>query len=149
MISLEPSTLIFTIINILVLYTGLRIFLFKPIMEVINKREEMVNAQFENAKNAESSANELKKDYQEKLKTASATAEAMVSEAKERAEQEREKMLDETRRESDRMLERAKADIAAEQKKAEESVRDEISKLAIAAARKIVKTGDQSDAGSN
>jgi F-type H+-transporting ATPase subunit b len=58
-------------------------------------------------------------------------------------------MLAEARMESEKMLDKAKADIAAEQRRAEDSVRDEISKLAIAAARKIIKTGDQSDAGSN
>ena len=149
MLSLEPATLVFTIINILVLYAGLRIFLFKPIMEVINKREEMVQAQFGRANDAETEANELKKEYQEKLMNASKSAEAMVNEAKERAQQEREKMLEETRVESEKMMEKAKADIAAEKRQAEESIRGEISQLAIAAARKIIKTGDHSDAGSN
>ena len=148
MINTSLPTFIFTIINILVLFVGLKMFLFKPIMEVLNKREEMVQAQFASAKSAEESAMNLKKDYQDKLRDAS-TAEQMVNEAKDRAEQEREKLLDEARLESEKMLDKAKADIAAEQRRAEESVKDEISKLAIAAARKIIKTGDQSDAGSN
>ena len=149
MINTSLPTFIFTIINILVLFVGLKMFLFKPIMEVLNKREEMVQAQFASAKSAEESAMNLKKDYQDKLRDASKTAEQMVNEAKDRAEQERVKLLDEARLESEKMLDKAKADIAAEQRRAEESVKDEISKLAIAAARKIIKTGDQSDAGSN
>lgn len=149
MINISMPTFFFTILNILVLFVGLKLFLFKPIMDVINKREEMVQAQFANAKNAEDEAMNLKKDYQEKLRDASQTAEQMVNEAKGRAELERDKMLAEARMESEKMLDKAKADIAAEQRRAEDSVRDEISKLAIAAARKIIKTGDQSDAGSN
>ncbi len=47
------------------------------------------------------------------------------------------------------MLEKAKADIASEQDKATGSAEAEIAKLAILAARKIVKTGDAHDAGSS
>ena len=47
------------------------------------------------------------------------------------------------------MLEKAKADIASEQDKATKAAEAEIAKLAILAARKIVKTGEANDTGSS
>ena len=47
------------------------------------------------------------------------------------------------------MLEKAKVDIASEQEKATQAAQAEIAKLALIAARKIVKTGDAHDTGSS
>ena len=47
------------------------------------------------------------------------------------------------------MLEKAKSDIANEQEKATKAAEADIAKLALIAARKIVKTGDAHDAGSS
>lgn len=64
-------------------------------------------------------------------------------------EAEQEKALERTRQEADSMLEKAKADIASEQEKATKAAEAEIAKLAILAARKIVKTGEANDTGSS
>ena len=64
-------------------------------------------------------------------------------------EAEQEKALERTRQEADSMLEKAKADIASEQDKATKAAEAEIAKLAILAARKIVKTGEANDTGSS
>ena len=42
MLSLSVSNLVITIINILVLYLLLRKFLYKPVMGIIEKRDEMI-----------------------------------------------------------------------------------------------------------
>ncbi|MDD3404315.1 MAG: F0F1 ATP synthase subunit B [Hespellia sp.] len=149
MLSLEPSTLIWTIVNILVLYLGMKKFLFKPVMNIIQKREALIQGQLEEAKKSQDEAQQMKVDYQKKLDAAQQTAEEMVVAAKQRAEAEKNRMLEETRAESDRMLEKAKADIQTEQEKAQMQVQSEIAKLAMSAARKIMKTGERSDAGSN
>lgn len=53
------------------------------------------------------------------------------------------------RKETEVMLEKAKADIATEKEKATEAAQADIARLALIAARKIVKTGDAHDAGSS
>lgn len=52
-------------------------------------------------------------------------------------------------KETEVMLEKAKADIATEKEKATEAAQADIARLALIAARKIVKTGDAHDAGSS
>ena len=149
MLSLEPSTLIWTVVNILVLYVGLRKFLFKPVMNIIQKREDMIQEKMNHAKQLQDEAEKMKVEYQEKLDTAVQTAEEMVVSAKQRAEEQQNRMLEETRRESQRMIEKAKADIQIEQERAQMQVQSDIARLAMSAARKIMKTGEQSDAAGN
>ena len=49
MLSLNPWDILWTIVNLLVLYAIFRKFLFQPVMNVIHEREEMINKQFEDA----------------------------------------------------------------------------------------------------
>ncbi len=149
MLSLNPWELLFTVINILVLYWIFRKFLFQPVMKVINTREEMIRQQFDSARKNQDSADQMKTEYQEKLKTAHVQAEEIIVHAKQRAENEHNQMLVKTREESERMLLKAKSDIKHEQVKAQQEASAEIAKLAVIAARKIIKTGELHDAASN
>lgn len=149
MLNISPWNLLFTVINILVLYWIFRKFLFKPVMKVINTREELVKQQFENAKKNQEAADQMKTEYQDKLKTAHVHAEEIIVHAKQRAEKEHDQMLAKTREESERMLEKAKSDIKSEQVKAKQEVSAEIAKLAMIAAKKILETGELHDAASN
>ena len=87
--------------------------------------------------------------YKKKLESAKTQADQIILDARARAEAEQEKALERTRQEADSMLEKAKADIASEQDKATKAAEAEIAKLAILAARKIVKTGEANDTGSS
>ena len=149
MLNISPWNLLFTVINILVLYWIFRKFLFQPVMKVINSREELVKQQFENAKKNQDVAEQMKTEYQDKLKTAHVQVEEIIIHAKQRAENEHDQMLLKTREESERMLERAKSDIKSEQVKAKQEVSAEIAKLAMIAAKKILETGELHDAASN
>ncbi len=118
-------------------------------MGVINQRDEMIQKQFSEAKKSQDDAESLKSDYKKKLESAKTQADQIILDARARAEAEQEKALERTRQEADSMLEKAKADIASEQDKATKAAEAEIAKLAILAARKIVKTGEANDTGSS
>ena len=70
MLSLSVSNLVITIINILVLYLLLRKFLYKPVMGIIEKRDEMIKTQLETAKKTEQDAMQLKSSYENSLNDA-------------------------------------------------------------------------------
>lgn len=149
MLSLNGWTLFFTILNVLVLYLGVKKFLLKPVMNVVSQREELIQNQLTNAAETEKQAEQLKDEYQAELATAHDKAEEIIVMAKERAEVEYNNAIAKTREETEHMLSKAKADIMNEQEKAKKEAQDEITKLAIQAARKIMKTGDVHDTGSN
>ncbi len=148
MLSINFWNILFTVVNVLFLYWVFKKFMFKPVMNVISKREAMVNEQFETAKANEEQAEQMRQEYEKKLMTAKEQAEEIIVTAKNRAAEEKAKALEETQKETARMLEKAKADIKSEQQKAQQEVQVEIAKLAMTAARKIMKTGDMHDTGS-
>ncbi len=149
MLKIDPWNILWTVVNLLFLYWIFKKFLFDRVMSVINQREAMIQQQFSDARKSQEDAESLKNDYQKKLESAKAEADQIILNARERAEAEQEKTLEKTRQEADHMLEKAKADIASEQEKATKAAQAEIAKLALVAARKIVKTGDANDAVGN
>ena len=149
MLSLNPWSIFWTVVNVLVLFLALKKFLVKPVMNVIHAREEMIQQQFDSAQKNQVEAEQMRAAYQEKLNTAHMQAEVIITAAKERAEEEHNQLIEQAHEESERMLMKAKADIQNEQEKAQYEAQGKIVELAIAAARKIMKTGDFHDAGSN
>ena len=56
--------LIWTIINLIVLYLLLKKFLIGPILGIMEKRKTLIAQQLENARTTEGKANELKGQYE-------------------------------------------------------------------------------------
>lgn len=146
MLSLDGWTIFFTVLNVLVLFVGLKVLLFKPVLNVIRQREEMIKNQLADAAEKEKTAEQLKNDYQTKLKNAEQKAERIIAEAKARAEEEQRLAAEKTKEETERMLEKARVDIRTEQEQAKKEVQADIAILAMEAARKIMKTGDVHEA---
>lgn len=149
MLSLDGWTVFFTIVNVLVLFIGLKVFLFKPVLNIIRQREEMIGQQFAEAAKMEQDAQQMKEEYQEKLKEAGRKAEEIVAGAKERAAEEERLAAARSQEEAARMIARAKEEIRVEQEQAKKEVQADVALLAIEAARKIIKTGEVHEAAGN
>ena len=124
MLNINPWNMVMIVINLLVLYAIFRKFLYKPVMNVIHRREELIQGQFDSAKKTQDDALQLKTDYEEKLQKANVKADEIILAARDQAKEEHEK----------------------EQKQAQQEVQGEIAKLALIAARKIIETGEAHDA---
>ena len=53
MLNINPWNMVMIVINLLVLYAIFRKFLYKPVMNVIHRREELIQGQFDSAQCAE------------------------------------------------------------------------------------------------
>ena len=118
-------------------------------MNVVSQREELIQSQLTSAAETKKQAEQLKQEYETELSAAHTKAEEIIVMARKRAEVEHNTAIEKTKEETEQMISKAKADIRNEQEKAKKEVQDEITKLAIQAARKIMKTGDVHDTGSN
>lgn len=148
MLSLDIWNLLFTVINVLILYLLMKKFLFQPVLAVLEKREEMIASHMEEARKNQKEAEELKTDYEAKLQNAREEAQAVVHNARTLAEQERKGILMQAQKESEQLMEHTKGVIAAEKERAQQEVKDEIAALAVLAARKIME-GEKYDANSH
>ena len=106
MLSLDGWTLFFTVLNVIVLFVGLRLLLFKPVLKIISQREEMIKTQLKEAAAKEQQAEQLKNDYQEKLKDAGHKAEEIIAQAKSRAAREQSEAAVKAKEEAEKMLEK-------------------------------------------
>lgn len=149
MLKIDPWNILWTVVNLLILYGIFKKFLYQPVMNIINQREELIKKQFEDAQKDKEAAANLKAEYEEKLVAADEKADEIIASARNRAADEYEKAIENTRIETEQMRQKAKADIASDQEKATAAAQKEIAQLALLAARKIIKTGDMHDTGSN
>ena len=149
MIKIDFWNILFTIINVLVLYEILKKFLVKPVQEIIKQREQLIQGQLSDAKKNQEEALEYKERYEEQLEGAEEAAQAILTQAREQAREEREQALKETRAASEQLLDKAREEAAYEQEKAMREVEEQITGLAMQAARKILKSGEAYDANGN
>ena len=130
--------LLFTIINLLVLYLLMKKFLFKPVNAIIEKREEAIKKKFEEAETVRIQADELKMEYTLQLEQAAADATRVVDEAKEKAQVEYERIVKAADEEAEKRLQKAAKEIAEEKKKSLRVMEHEIEELVMTAATKVV-----------
>ena len=115
MLSLEPWTIFWTVVNVLVLFVALRHFLIKPVMGVIEQRNEMIRQRFDAAQKTQDEANKMKADYEQQLDTAKEQAADIIAAARVRSEKEHSKAIADTEAERVKMLAQAREDIEKEQ----------------------------------
>ena len=87
------SGLLWTFVNLIVFFLILKRLLFQPVMGMIEKREQMISGQIEDAEQKNTQAGLLKEKYDAELKNANQEAAMIVKTAKERGKEEYEKIL--------------------------------------------------------
>ncbi|EFV21850.1 hypothetical protein HMPREF1011_02339 [Anaerostipes caccae] len=87
------SGLLWTFVNLIVFFLILKKLLFQPVMGMIEKREQMISGQIEDAEQKNTQAGLLKEKYEAELKNANQEAAMIVKTAKERGKEEYEKIF--------------------------------------------------------
>ena len=85
--------LLWTVVNVLVMYAVLRKFLFKPVQDVIAKRQQMVDANLADAETSKKEAAETMNAAQEKLRNVDNEAAARREAYEKQAEVEKQQLL--------------------------------------------------------
>ena len=132
-------TMIFAWINLLILYLFLKKLLFKPLKEMIDSRQKEIDDMYSDAETSKASAEEMKSEYEERLKAANEESEEIVKNAQRKAQLREEEILREANAEAARTLERAEAQIELEKKHAINQVKNEVSEMAISIASAVIE----------
>lgn len=132
-------TLLIQFINFLILLILLNIFLFKPVLKTINKREGVIGSALEKAKKLREDVENLQKRYEERSvelkKPIIQERDLTITEAHNTSM----KIIEKAREELTEELSRIKKDIERDQKKVYESLINEVDRLSSEAAEKILK----------
>ena len=137
MLEFHLSTIIFTIINLLVLYAVLRKVLFGKVNAVLEQRAQLVQQEIDAAQADNRQAQELKEQYEGKLQDAHQEAAKIVSDAQIRAQRVYEGKVAEAQSEAQRLRGEAQVQIATEREAMLRSARQEVASLALLAASKV------------
>lgn len=146
MLELHLLTVVLNIVNVLVFFAIIRAFLWKPIMGVMEKRQQMIDDDLNAAKEQNEQAAKLKADYEQALSEAKSEAEEIIEKARKSSSAERDAAVAKTQEETAKMIAEAKASIEVERSKAMKSVQAEIAGIAMAAAQKVVGNNLDEDA---
>ena len=128
-----------TIVNFLLLVWLLHKFAWKGIIGALEKREKQIAQDKQAAAEARQEAQNIKEELDAKLKEIAVEATAKMQEAVAAGNAQKEQILAESQRQAEHLLTQAKAQIAAEKEKALQEVRKEIVSTALAAAVKIAQ----------
>ena len=137
--------LVFTIINLLVLYLLMKKFLFGPIIKVMDVRKAMIDQQFAGAKEMEDNARELQSKYEDALKSAKEESYQIMEQARKEAKIQSERTVEDTAARVDAMLAKAQEDIRNERENAMRQMESDVASLAMEAAAKIIGKNNGTD----
>lgn len=138
LVSLD-ATLVFQIINTIVIFLVLRHFLFKPVKGMIEKRQDMISDQLEDAKTKNEDAEQLIADYEDKLKKIEEKGRDMIREASQKAEARASEIVKDAEKEAELIKKRAEKDIQREKQKAVNELKEDIVSLSLLAASKVLE----------
>ena len=137
--------LVFTIINLLVLYLLMKKFLFGPIIKVMDVRKAMIDQQFAGAKEQEDQAKALKEQYEGALKSAREESFQIMEQARKEAKAQADKTVEDTQAKVSAMLAKAQEDINTERENAMRQMKDDVASLAMKAAAKVIGKNSGAD----
>lgn len=133
------GTLIFQIINFVVLVAILARFAYKPLLKVLEERREKISSDLDSAAKNRAEAEKLKADYEKQLQNARAEAQAIIDKAVKQADKEAQAQLDAIRAQIDREKQVAQAEIKNEREAAIKEMRNEVVNLSMAVAEKLLQ----------
>ena len=139
--NLDPQLIhdtVLLMISMLVMFTFLSYLLFNPVREFLKKRQDKIKEDIDTAKQDKEDASALKADYDGKLREIEKEAEAILSEARQKALQNEAKIIDEAKEEASRIIARANRQAELERKAAADDMKKEMIQVAALMAQKIV-----------
>ena len=127
------------IINTIILFWALTKILFKPVLNIIDARENAIKEDKATGQKAKNEGLALKAEYEQKLAVAKDEGQEIIKQATLRAEQKSDEIISTAKEEANSLKERANKDIAQEKEKVMNELKNDISSIAILAASKVIE----------
>lgn len=138
-ISIAPWTIIFQILNLLLLMVIFKKYLFKPVTEILEKRQAEIEGHYQEAQQAETDAKAMKADYESKMAGARQEADRVIKTATESANAMSASIVEDARTQADQLKRRAQTEIDLERRRAFDEVKGELSGIALDIASQVIE----------
>ncbi|MGN0623801.1 MAG: F0F1 ATP synthase subunit B [Oscillospiraceae bacterium] len=138
-LTIDPTTIVLTLCNTLILFLILKHFLFEKVNKVMDDRKSDIEGSYQRADEAEQKANQLAAEYTEKISNAKEESAEIVKAATQKAQLRSDEIIADAKNEAKGIIDNANAEIEREKKIAVNQIKDEIADIALSAASAVVE----------
>jgi len=139
LIQVTPGLMIWTIVCFGITYFVLRKYAFGPIQSLIDARRERIEQAIAEADHARREARDLLEEHRKLIGQAKSEAEEILADARRVAEAQRERVRDETEEDRQRRLDETRRQIEQATHQALGEIRAEVGRLSLLAAEKVTR----------
>lgn len=136
-VGIDPSTIVFTLINTVIIFLIYRFFLHNKVMAVLEQRQKKINEEMDAAEKAQQEAEAVKAEYAQRLEESKEEANRIVADAVKKAGAREAEIIAEAEENARQIRIRAEENIEQEKKRALNEVKDHISDVVILAASAV------------
>lgn len=135
----DPGLFLWTIFTFLVLLGLLARFAWRPLLVMLETRENMIRTALQDAEKATKEFEQLQEKSKQITVKARTEAQSIITESKSRAEKVKDEILQDAKGKASLIIKTAEEQIQAEKKKAIAEIRGEVVELSLSVASKLIR----------
>lgn len=139
--------LVFTIVNLLVLYVLMKKFLFDKVNAVIEQRRQMIDENQAAAEAARAQAEQERQAYEQKLEAVQGTVDQMMKDGRDQAHAEYNRIIAGAQTQAQKEIIKAQTAIDKQREDSMRALKIEVGQLVALAAGKIMEQGVSDEVG--
>ncbi len=133
-----PLLVVFCV-NFLILLVLLRMFLYKPVLKVLDERAQRTKEAMELAESTKKEYEQARAEVQRQIEKGRQEAQAIITQATQLGERLKEESRQEAAKQAQAIVDRTRAELGAEREKIVEDLRREFVSIALLAAEKVIR----------
>ena len=145
LVQLDPGLFIWTIITFLVVLFLLSKFAWKPLLKVLQEREDEIKSSLKDAEAAKTELEKVNLESEKILNNARAEARKIQAESKSVSEKQRDEIIHKAKEEAKKIVVNAESQIKMEKDLAIKQIQEKVIELTFSISEKVIKKNLTSD----
>ena len=138
LVQLDPGLFVWTIITFMVLFFVLAKFAWKPLIKMLQEREEMIRDSLDDAEKAKTELEHLNEESEAIMTKARAEAQTILANGKAAAEKVKEDTIAKAKEQAKKIIKKTEKQIQIEKDKAIADIKQEVVNLSLSVAKKLI-----------
>ena len=139
LVQLDPGLFVWTILTFLLLVFVLAKFAWKPLLKMLQDREDMIRSSLEDAEKAKSELERLNEESEAIMAKARSEAQSILADGKAAAEKVKDDIIAKSKEQANKIREDAGNQIQVEKDKAISEIKKEVVNLTLSVAEKLIQ----------
>ena len=141
----DPRVLLVQAVGFLLVLAVFKVYLFKPIMSILDARRGEIDDQYSDAEATRKTAEELRANYEQHLAAVDEEMRAKIAEALKEGQAMRDEIIADSRAKADSILTKAQDEIQREKEKALVELKTTVVDFTVNAAGKLIEANLDTD----